>query len=173
MSTRSGGGEDGTFAIGGEGEEASKLRDLAAEATQEARAVLPGAELVFVAYATPTGFYTFRFSQPGSRAEVSILGPHEGFPGVSRWERIEEDLPIERPAFKPLDLASVQNSFAAVAQFAADRSTTGADTANNMGVQLLNDDGTLTWKTTARLSQDIVVRCETPDADLSFMTCVP
>jgi hypothetical protein len=175
MSSRSGGSSaDGTVAIVG-GEEASvrMLRDLAAEATQDARSVLPGAELVFVAYATPSGFYTFRFSQPGSRAEVSILGPHEGIPGVSRWERIEEDLPIERPAFKPLDLASIQHSFAAVAEAAALESRS-ADTPQNMGVLIFNnDDGALTWNTTARLSQDILVRCETPDADLSLMTCVP
>jgi DNA-binding CsgD family transcriptional regulator len=177
MNTRSGGsGADGTVAIGRDGEEASvrMLRDLAAEATQDARTVLPGAELVFVAYATHSGFYTFRFSQPGSRAEVSILGPHVGVPGVARWERMEEERPVDSPALLPLDLSAVQNSFAAVAEAAASESRSLTDTPKNMGVLLFDDDdGTLTWNTTARLSQDVVIRCETPDANLSSMTCVP
>jgi DNA-binding CsgD family transcriptional regulator len=174
MNSRSGGRADVTLAIDGSNVEAStaRLRDLAAEATQNASAVLPGAELVFVAYATPSGLYTFRFSQPGSRAEVSILGPHEGVPGAARWERIEEERPVDSPALLYIDLDSVQHSFEAVSEAAAAASMI-ADSAENMGLVLFDGEGVLSWTTMARTYPALLTHCRAPDADLSLMACEP
>ncbi len=144
------------------------LFELADEAVVEARAQLPGASLYFVAYARPSGVYTFRFSQPSSRSEVSVLGPYEGYLDFARWEIIEEERPADDPVPTHLDLNTVRNSFEAVAEAAATASLTSAD---NMGVVLFNDAGVLTWGTMAISRPDLLIRCQVPDSDLSRITC--
>jgi DNA-binding CsgD family transcriptional regulator len=145
--------------------------DLSQEATAEARILLPEAELAFVAYATPSRQYTFRFFQSGTQSEVSILGPNEVAPAVQRWESIQEQRPSGSPPPAVLDLALLRNSFEAVAEEATARSTFSA---SNMGILVFNDGRELTWETTARLNRPgRLIRCQAPDADLSLMRCDP
>jgi len=148
--------------------ELQALLDLAEEATVEARAQLPGASLYFVAYARPSRLYTFRFSQPGSQIEVSVLGPDEGDPDFARWEMIREERPADYPVPTHLDLSAARNSFEAVAEAAAARSL--SSTAN-MGVVLFSDGGELTWSTMARPGGIFFISCQAPDSDRSLMTC--
>ncbi|HLG11691.1 MAG TPA: helix-turn-helix transcriptional regulator [Dehalococcoidia bacterium] len=173
MSSRQGGGDSAGPAATEDAERAAEIQellDLADEATQEARLSLPDAELVFVTFARPSGSYTFRFSQPGSQAEISILGPNDPSPGVARWERIVEERPAEIPARRPLDLSKTQNSFAAVAEAAASLSGSSAE---NMAVMLAYEKGTLMWFPMAVLLPNSLVRCLAPDADLALMRCEP
>ena len=167
------GSGDGAPSGGGDSasERTAELRillDLADEATVQARRVLPGAELMFVAYAKPSGLYTFRFAEPGSLREVSVLGPDEGDPDFARWEMIREERPADYPVPTHLDLSAARNSFEAVAEAAAARSL--SSTAN-MGVVLFSDGGELTWSTMARPGGIFFISCQAPDSDLSLMTC--
>lgn len=174
MSSRGGGRDESPLGNVADKEASiQRVRDLAEEATREAGAVMRGAELVFVAYATPSGFYTFRFSQPGSRDEVSILGPYEGGAGVARWETLEEERPAGSPALSPLDLGALQHSFEDVAQAAVALSPSLADSADNVGLVLFDDAGALTWNTMATMLTGVLIRCQAPDADLSLITCDP
>ena len=167
MSSRSGGGRP-TAGRPVEEQSIQRVRDLAEEARQEARAVLSVAELTFIAYATPSGLYTFRFFEPGSSTEVSLLGPYDADLAAARWEIIREERPAGAPTPSRLDLSNLRNDFLSVAEAAAAQSRSAAE---NMGLIVINDGGALAWGTTARLGPAIVVRCEAPDSDLSMMTC--
>lgn len=172
MSSR-GGGPSQSSVSGREDSEtlSERVLSLAQEAKQEARALLPGAELEFVAYSTYSGIYTFRFFEPDSRMEVSIVGPYEKDPAFARWETILEERPADSPTPTLLHLSATQNSFEAVAEAAALRS---ASAAGNMGVILYLDEGELTWGTSARISSGrytSLIQCNASDAALSLMTC--
>jgi DNA-binding CsgD family transcriptional regulator len=169
MSSRGGGDSDLSPAATSDVEQPAairEMRDLADEVTQTTRSLLPGAELIFVAYNMPNGPYTFRFAQPGSRAEVTILGPNSG---AGRWEAVREERPAEFTALEPLDISNVRSSFREVAEAAASERI-GLSTGN-MGLVLFSEPGELTWNVMAALQPGLLVRCQAPDAGLASMTC--
>jgi DNA-binding CsgD family transcriptional regulator len=172
MSSRGGGDHSVSPAVTARAEQAESIRellDLASEATREARSVLPGAELVFVAYSMPSGSYTFRFTQAGSQTEVSLLGPSDGVPGAPRWQIVLEERSAGAPALPVLNLSSVQSSVEAVADAAASKRM--GSSAANMGLVVFSDSGMLKWNVMAIVNLDQLVRCEALDADLGGMTC--
>jgi hypothetical protein len=145
-----------------------ELLNLATEAKLEAVAVLSGAELSLVGYATASRYYTFRFTEPGSSNEVSVLGPYRT-PAPQRWEIIQEQRPTGVPRLDALDVTALRNSPKAVAE-AAEGVTSRP--ASNMGINVWSDGGQLTWNAMAPLGENSIVSCVVLDSvALSAMTC--
>lgn len=138
---------------------------LSHEATAEARAVMPDAELYFIAMGAG-GVYTFRFSEPGSRREMAVAGPYVNDPAFPRWEVFpDQERRAIDPSPEPLDLSFLRHTPEQFAEFVYQA------VVLRTGAHLQARGGHLVWRGTFLGRTAVETTCEAPDADLTRLVC--